>query len=78
MRSLAFVAVASLWLAPLAALSGEKPAKPVAAKTEPSGSCGTSIDFYDTPQEAAKAAAKGEKLVLVLHVSGNFEDPRFT
>jgi len=39
---------------------------------------GTSIDFYDTPSEAATAAKKAGKLVLVLHVSGHFEDPRFT
>ena len=45
---------------------------------EKSGSCGTAIDFYDNPSEAAKQAAKAQKLVFVLHVSGNFEDPRFT
>jgi len=39
---------------------------------------GTTIDFVDTPSEAARLAKKAEKLVLVLHVSGNFEDPRFT
>ena len=45
---------------------------------EPGGSFGTSVDFFDTPTEAAKKAIKEEKLVFVLHVSGNFEDPRFT
>jgi hypothetical protein len=69
MRYLLCAAVAGLLLVPLAVLGKEK---------EPSGSCGTSIDFYDTPKEAAKQAAKEQKLVLVLHVSGNFEDPRFT
>jgi hypothetical protein len=39
---------------------------------------GTSIDFLDTPSEAAKQARKEKKLVFVLHVSGDFEDPRFT
>lgn len=39
---------------------------------------GTSVDFYDTPSEAATRAKKQQKLVFVLHVSGNFEDPRFT
>jgi hypothetical protein len=39
---------------------------------------GTKIDFLDTPKEAAAQAKKEEKLVLVLHVSGHFEDPRFT
>jgi hypothetical protein len=42
------------------------------------GSHGTRIDFVDTPTQAAKIAKKEEKLVFVLHVSGNFEDPRFT
>lgn len=42
------------------------------------GSVGTAIDFYDSPSEAAKDAKKDGKLVFVLHVSGMFEDPRFT
>jgi hypothetical protein len=42
------------------------------------GSHGTAIDFVDTPREAAIQAKKAEKLVFVLHVSGHFEDPRFT
>jgi hypothetical protein len=48
-------------------------------KTEATcGSHGTRVDFVDTPGQAAKIAKKEEKLVFVLHVSGNFEDPRFT
>ena len=39
---------------------------------------GTKVEFLDTPKEAATLAKKQEKLVFVLHVSGNFEDPRFT
>lgn len=39
---------------------------------------GTTIEFLDSPKEAAAQAKKAEKLVFVLHVSGNFEDPRFT
>ncbi|MBY0456507.1 MAG: hypothetical protein K2V38_04160 [Gemmataceae bacterium] len=39
---------------------------------------GTRIHFVDTPKEAAAAAKKDEKLVLVLHVSGHFEDPGLT
>jgi hypothetical protein len=42
------------------------------------GAHGTSIDFFDTPTQAATQAKKDGKLVFVLHVSGNFEDPRFT
>jgi hypothetical protein len=70
MRSLLYTAAASVLLSPLVLLAAEK--------AEPSGSCGTNIDFYDTPKEAAWQAAKEQKLVFVLHVSGNFEDPRFT
>jgi hypothetical protein len=39
---------------------------------------GTAVQFYDSPQEAAQQARKEEKLVLVLHVSGHFEDPKLT
>ena len=42
------------------------------------GACGTAVDFMDSPKEAAALAKKEEKLVFILHVSGNFEDPRFT
>jgi hypothetical protein len=42
------------------------------------GGHGTAIDFFDTPSQAARQAKKDGKLVFVLHVSGNFEDPRFT
>jgi hypothetical protein len=48
-------------------------------KTETScGSHGTSVEFLDTPSDAATKAKKEQKLVFVLHVSGNFEDPKFT
>ena len=45
------------------------------------GSCGeygTSFFFEETPADAAKAAKKDGKLVMVLHVSGHFEDPGLT
>jgi hypothetical protein len=42
------------------------------------GCYGTTIDFVDSPKEAAALARKQEKLVLVLHVSGHFEQPEFT
>ena len=52
---------------------------PVAAADQNESGCfGTKIEFRDTPREAAAEAKKSEKLVFVLHVSGNFEDPRFT
>ena len=57
-----------------------KPVKLIAPeKTEGAcGSHGTRVEFVDTPREAAQIAKKEQKLVFVLHVSGNFEDPRFT
>ena len=42
------------------------------------GSFGTSIEFVSTPSQAGQQAKKEQKLVFVLHVSGHFEDPRFT
>ena len=39
---------------------------------------GTKLDFVDSPKEAAAIAKKEQKLVLVLHVSGHFEDPGLT
>jgi hypothetical protein len=57
------------------------PVKVVPVKKEKESGCGshgTRIDFVDTPRDAAKIAKKEGKLVFVLHVSGHFEDPRFT
>jgi hypothetical protein len=42
------------------------------------GHYGTSVDFYSSPSVAATQAKKEQKLVFVLHVSGLFEDPKFT
>jgi hypothetical protein len=39
---------------------------------------GTSVEFARNPQEAARIAGAEHKLTLVLHVSGNFEEARFT
>ena len=39
---------------------------------------GTTIDWADSPSDAANRAKKEEKLVFVLHVSGHFEEPGFT
>jgi hypothetical protein len=39
---------------------------------------GTTIQFVESPKDAAAQAKKDEKLVMILHVSGNFEDPWFT
>ena len=55
------------------AAAGKSPPKEPAC-----GEYGTSVHFEDTPAAAAKQAQKEEKLVLVLHVSGHFENPEFT
>jgi len=71
--------VAGLCLAHLVGLAlavgGESTAKD---EGQTCGQFGTSVHFFDTPTDAARKAKKEEKLVFVLHVSGNFEDPRFT
>jgi len=38
----------------------------------------TAVNFYDSPSEARKKALEEDKLVFVLHVAGNFEEPGFT
>jgi hypothetical protein len=52
-----------------------KPAKPAATC---SGDYGTNVEFADNPKAAAELAKKEQKLVLVLHISGHFEDPNLT
>ncbi len=42
------------------------------------GDYGTAVTFVDSPAAAAKQAIEEEKLVFVLHVSGNFEVSAFT
>src|SRR5262249_50698882 len=40
--------------------------------------CGTRVEFVRSPAEAAQRAHSDQKLVFLLHVSGNFEESRFT
>jgi hypothetical protein len=70
MRYFSLAAIVGLAMAVPAV--GDKPAEGVC------GSYGTTIEFLDSPRDAAVQAKKENKLVFVLHVSGNFEDPRFT
>ena len=42
------------------------------------GEFGTSLHFEKNPSDAARIAQKEEKLVFVLHISGQFEDPGLT
>jgi len=58
-----------------------KPIKPVKVDAKEEGECGnhgTSVNFVDTPRQAAEQAKKEQKLVFVLHISGVFEDPNLT
>jgi len=60
-------------------LGGPAVGKNPAVQKQPTcGEYGTSVHFEDTPADAAKQAKKDEKLVMVLHVSGHFENPEFT
>lgn len=51
---------------------------PKPSEAETCGEFGTSVHFEKTPTDAARKALKEEKLVFVLHVSGDFEDSEFT
>ncbi len=42
------------------------------------GDYGTSVQFEDSPVDAARQAKKEGKLVMVLHISGHFEDASLT
>jgi hypothetical protein len=63
-----------------------EPGKPPSSIINPDKECpdgvcgkhGTTVAFEDSPAEAAKKAKKQEKLVMILHVSGLFEDPKLT
>jgi len=78
-RILSFM-TAAVWLASALGLAtaGSPGNDPKAVKESSCGSFGTSVEFVTTPSEAAHQAKKEQKLVFVLHVSGHFEDPRFT
>jgi hypothetical protein len=79
MLKLAAVALIALWGVggSVNADGKKKPAKPGDGETC-TGEHGTTLHFEKTPSDAAKKAQKEEKLVFVLHISGNFEDPDFT
>jgi len=68
-------AVVKQALAPQPAVAKENAPK---VCEKPAGMFGTSLFFAASPTEASKQAAAQEKLVFLLHVSGDFDDPGFT
>lgn len=87
MRLSRFLAVGVLTLLWLTNAQSREPAALVKVKVKEKvkpaegascGEYGTSVHFEDSPSDAAKRALKEEKLVMVLHISGYFEDPEFT
>ena len=51
---------------------------PAEEKKESCNRFGTAVDFAESPMEAFKQATKDSKLTFVIHISGNFEDSKFT
>jgi hypothetical protein len=65
---------------PIAALppAAELPATELMLPADRCRTFDTKVRFHPGPVEAAAEAAKARKMLFVLHVSGNFEDPGFT
>jgi hypothetical protein len=55
-----------------------EPIKVAAVKGPRCDRFGTAIDFVRSPALACDRAAREQKLVMVLHLAGHFEDPGFT
>jgi len=77
LRSLG-IALLSLGLCGTVGADGPKAAGKKPSDTETCGDYGTSVRFEKTPKDAAKKALKEEKLVMVLHISGIFENSDLT
>ena len=78
MRTLLMTGALLAWLAVSAGADDTRPKTDGAESAKQAACHGTAVEFVESPVEAAKLAAKQKKLVLVLHVSGHFEDPGFT
>ena len=88
MRRLLFLSAVALCLSAAGAFGAELDGKSPTGEPQPApkpmpadtgcGNHGTAVQFVATPSDAARQAKKEEKLVLVLHVSGIFEDPSLT
>lgn len=51
---------------------------PVFVNPRPANRLGTQLDWAMTPADAYRSAEQDQKLVFMIHVSGNFEIPGFT
>jgi hypothetical protein len=54
------------------------PVLPAANAAPACSNHGTAVTFFENPPDAFRQAARENKLVLMVHLSGNFEDPAFT
>jgi hypothetical protein len=56
-----------------------EPVSVVQEPAKPASTCyGTAVNFVGTPTEAATEAAANKKLMMVMTISGNFEESKFT
>lgn len=58
--------------------AAKEPEKCAECEKAKKGSYGTAIEFVSNPIEAAEQALANKKLLLVLTISGNFEEAKFT
>jgi hypothetical protein len=75
--ALAGAALPVLLEGPVCDKEGCKIERPAAARPDRE-TFGTAVEFARNPLEAARAAGAERKLTFILHVSGNFEEARFT
>ena len=78
MRNTIRLLTAGLLIASLCGVAAARETKGKGSDAPTCGNYGTSVQFEKSPTDAARRAVKEEKLVLVLHVSGHFEDSEFT
>jgi hypothetical protein len=72
-----FLLPADPWFA-LGEVSADEPAEAAPTACRADRSLDTALTWAKSPAEASERAAKEGKLVFLIHVSGNFEDPGFT
>ncbi len=78
MRRFIYCVMAVLLLVTNRTLVSAEPGFTAPGKEVCTGDYGTRVTFEKTPNDAARAAKKQEKLVMILHISGHFEDPNLT